>query len=73
MANRVLVTGGTGLIGTAINSVSKDAKYTANYEFKFIGSKDADLTDYEQIRKVFEQFKPTHIIHLGIYKNFHFY
>ena len=63
--NRVLVTGGTGLIGAAINSVSKDSKYSANYEFKFVGSKDADLTDYEQTRALFEQFKPTHVIHLG--------
>ena len=62
--NRVLVTGGTGLIGTAINAVSKDTAYSS-YEFKFIGSKEADLTSYEEIKRVFEQFKPTHLIHLG--------
>lgn len=63
--NRVLVTGGTGLIGTAIDRVWRDTKDASSYEFKFIGSRDADLTDYEQTKRVFEQFRPTHVIHLG--------
>lgn len=66
----VLVTGGTGLVGSAINRLSKDYKYN----FKFIGSKDYDLTDYSQVFKCFESFKPEYVIHLaacvgGLYKN----
>lgn len=62
---RILVTGGTGLIGSAINRVQHENASYAAYEFKFIGSKDADLTNFEQVNAVFEQFKPTHVIHLG--------
>ena len=37
----ILVTGGTGLVGKAIEEISN--KY--NYNFIFIGSKDCDLTN----------------------------
>ena len=62
---KVLVTGGTGLIGSAINRVRQaDARYS-QCEFKFIGSTDADLTSFEATNAIFETFKPTHVIHLG--------
>ena len=38
----ILVTGGTGLVGKAIESVIKDENYP-NEKWIFVGSKDADL------------------------------
>lgn len=40
---RVLVTGGTGLVGKALQTVTNDAKVTGEV-WIFVGSKDADLT-----------------------------
>lgn len=67
---RILITGGSGLVGTAIKAISKNH----NYEFKFLSSKECDLRDYEQTNKVFETYKPNYVIHLaanvgGLYKN----
>lgn len=42
MSKRVLVTGGTGLVGRAIEKVVKEQNRT-DEEWIFIGSKDADL------------------------------
>lgn len=67
----ILVTGGTGLVGTGIQYVleAKDDE-----QWIFVGSKDADLTDLHQVIALFNKHKPTHVIHLasvvgGIYKN----
>lgn len=43
MTFRVLVTGGTGLVGKAIEKVVAEDKQK-NEEWFFIGSKEADLT-----------------------------
>lgn len=40
---KVLVTGGTGLVGKAIQKVIEDENNT-NEEWIFVGSKEADLT-----------------------------
>lgn len=62
----VLVTGGTGLVGKAIAQViSSDDEKRPNEKWIFIGSKDADLSDVEQTRKLFAKHKPTHVIHLA--------
>ena len=66
----ILVTGGSGLVGSAIQSIVKD--YT--YYFIFLNSKKCDLTDYTQTKKVFDEIRPDYIIHLaacvgGLYKN----
>jgi nucleoside-diphosphate-sugar epimerase len=37
----------------------------ANEEWVFIGSRDCDLTDLEQTRKLFQRVQPTHVIHLA--------
>lgn len=41
--NKVLVTGGTGLVGKALEAVIENEK-PINEEWFFVGSKDADLT-----------------------------
>lgn len=69
----VLVTGGTGLVGKAIEAVAKQEN-RPNESFYFASSKDADLTSMDQTRALFERVKPTHCIHLaakvgGLFKN----
>ncbi len=62
---RVLVTGGTGLVGKAIewNHVNKP-KYP-DAKFIFLSSADADLRDLSQTMACFQKHKPTHVIHLA--------
>ncbi|XP_041646557.1 GDP-L-fucose synthase-like [Cheilinus undulatus] len=72
---RVLVTGGTGLVGRAIQHVVKEEGVAKEGgEWIFLSSKDADLTNMDETRAVFEKHKPTHVIHLaamvgGLFKN----
>ena len=61
---KILVTGGTGLVGYGIQSIQQ--KYP-NYEFMFLSSKDCDLSDYKQVNKLFEKEKPDFVIHLAAY------
>jgi len=63
----VLVTGGTGLVGNAIRHVIEDLGEinNANDKFIFLSSKEADLRIESDVRRVFEQYQPTHVIHLA--------
>jgi GDP-L-fucose synthase len=69
----VLVTGGTGLVGKAIEAVvNKEAN--PNEKWVFASSSDADLRDRESTRKLFQKVSPTHVIHLaamvgGLFRN----
>ncbi|XP_049925115.1 GDP-L-fucose synthase-like [Epinephelus moara] len=79
---RVLVTGGSGLVGKAIEHVvQEEGGKLEGEEWIFLSSKDADLVDAGQTRAVFEKYRPTHVIHLaakvgGLYlhmrENLHF-
>jgi len=67
----VLVTGGSGLVGNGIKSISNDYN---NLFFIFISSKEFDLLDLQQTKNMFESLKPNYVIHLaacvgGLYKN----
>jgi GDP-L-fucose synthase len=67
---KILVTGGTGLVGFAINKISKNY----NYDFLFLSSKDVNLENYEQTDNLFKNYSPDYVIHLaayvgGLYKN----
>jgi len=69
----ILVTGGTGLVGKAIEIVSKGDQQ-ANEAFVFLSSKDGDLRKLADVEAIFEKHKPTHCIHLaalvgGLFKN----
>ncbi|KAL6048276.1 GDP-L-fucose synthase, variant 2 [Balamuthia mandrillaris] len=73
---RILVTGGTGLVGRAIREcVEKEDPATCSQEsWIFLSSKDADLRSPAEARKVFEKHQPTHVIHLaarvgGLFEN----
>ena len=54
---RILVTGGTGMVGKYLQEILPDAKY--------IGSKDCDLLDSKQVDDLWGDYKPTNVIHLG--------
>ncbi|KAG6887964.1 hypothetical protein C0995_011357 [Termitomyces sp. Mi166 len=80
MATVVLVTGGTGLVGKAIQHVIETEPIGSRFGKKegetwiFASSKEGDLRDAEQTRILFEKYKPTHVIHLaalvgGLFKN----
>mmetsp|Transcript_4646 Transcript_4646/g.7039 ORF Transcript_4646/g.7039 Transcript_4646/m.7039 type:complete len:323 (-) Transcript_4646:172-1140(-) len=60
----VMVTGGSGLVGSAINDfVTANPK--ENQEWVFLSSKDGDLRDRKSTEAIFDKFKPTHVIHLA--------
>ena len=67
---KVLVTGGTGLVGNALQEIID----TTKYEPIFLSSKDCDLCDFNQTYQLFEKIQPTYVIHLaasvgGLFKN----
>jgi GDP-L-fucose synthase len=72
MTRRILVTGGSGLVGKAIQNHIK--KYNSPDEWIFLSSKDGDLRDRHQTLNIFQKYQPSHVIHLaamvgGLYKN----
>ncbi|VDM61863.1 unnamed protein product [Angiostrongylus costaricensis] len=60
----VLVTGGTGLVGKAIEKIVNMEQH-GDEKWIFIGSKDCDLCDLQSTRFLFEDVRPTHVIHLA--------
>jgi GDP-L-fucose synthase len=66
----ILITGGYGLVGSAIKKISSNY----NYDFIFLSSKDCDLTNYTTTLYTFSTFNPDYVIHLaacvgGLFKN----
>lgn len=66
MNTGLLVTGGTGLVGFAMRNIYPQAVY--------LGSHDYDLTKEDDVKAMFERYKPEHVIHLaamvgGIFEN----
>ena len=54
---KILVTGGSGLVGKHLNDILPEAIY--------ISSKDYDLTDLQQVRNMMNEYKPNSVIHLA--------
>lgn len=80
MTIKILVTGGTGLVGNGIQFALNEEKLRPvdplqdTEEWIFVGSKDADLTKSEEVTMLFEKHMPDYVVHLasmvgGIYKN----
>ena len=70
---KILVTGGSGLVGYGIQQIA--SQY--DYEFIFLSSKDCDLTNYEKTLKIFIKHNPDYVIHLaayvgGLFKNMNY-
>ena len=71
---RILVTGGSGLVGKAIEAVSSGVGDEDRHSFFFLSSSDADLTSYTETEAIFRKVNPTMVIHLaacvgGLFKN----
>ncbi len=69
---KILVTGGQGLVGKAIQKISEE--YRKKYQFHFLSSKECDLTDWNSISEFFVYYEPDYVIHLaacvgGLFKN----
>ena len=69
---KVLVTGGSGMVGRCIKEIIY--KKNISDEFIFLSSKDCDLTNYWQTTRLFDEIRPDCVIHLaacvgGLFKN----
>ena len=67
--DKILITGGSGLVGKAIQDIVK-----GNSKYIFTNSKDADLSDYQSCFNLLERHLPNKVIHLaanvgGLFKN----
>ena len=61
--SKVLVTGGSGLVGKALQKVICD---TGNsQEWIFLNSGHGDLRSFQETRRIFQTYQPTHVIHLA--------
>lgn len=80
MAAVILVTGGHGLVGSAIRHVVETEPPGSRFGKRegetwiFCKASDGDLRDPVQAKKLFDTYKPTHVIHLaalvgGLFKN----
>ena len=65
-AEVILVTGGSGLVGRAMQEVIA-ADLATGERWVFVGSKDADLADFESAQALFDRVKPTKVIHLAAF------
>ena len=54
---KILVTGGTGLVGTYLKKILPEATY--------VSSKDYNLLDKKDVQRMFSDIKPRKIIHLA--------
>ena len=75
MKKTVLITGSSGLVGMAFQNIAH--AYDCDYAFVFSTSSDADLTNYQETKILFDRAKPNYVIHLaacvgGLYKNMNF-
>ncbi len=65
----IIVTGGSGLVGKALQSLRND-----KYQWVFLSSKDGNLEDFTQADEIFVKYRPNIVIHLaanvgGLFKN----
>lgn len=63
--NVCLITGGTGLVGSAIKETINKKEVDTKFKFIYLSSKDADLRKFDSSRSVFDLYKPTHVINLA--------
>jgi len=61
----VLVTGGSGLVGSAIQEYVQKSGLDQQEKWIFLSSHDGDLRNREATDAIFQRFQPTHVIHLA--------
>ncbi len=62
MYKRILVTGSSAVLGTALKAVSRDFP---ERKFVFLSSKDCDLTDFRQTKLTIQKHDPDSVLHLA--------
>nr|CCC95920.1 unnamed protein product [Trypanosoma congolense IL3000] len=72
-SSTVLVTGGSGLVGRAVEAVQRRSTNLCG-QWIFLSSREADLRLMGATRSVFDTYRPSHVIHLaakvgGLYSN----
>jgi GDP-L-fucose synthase len=70
---KIIVTGGSGLLGSALKNIVTCAADTAN-TWVFLSSKECNLLDHGRVDELFGKEKPDYVIHLaaevgGLFKN----
>lgn len=60
MRNKILITGGSGMVGHAVQHTEP-----CGIESKYLSSKDVDLRDFNACDEMFRSVQPTHVIHLA--------
>lgn len=70
---KIIVTGATGMVGRSLRQIVENGKYE-NTTFYWIGSRDCDLSNWEDCKQLFTNIKPNIVIHLasrvgGLYDN----
>lgn len=63
MYNKILITGGSGMVGKSLQRLVKESDNENRYIF--ISSKTADLTDLKSTQKLFNDIRPDAVIHLA--------
>jgi len=71
---KVLISGGTGLVGSSIKELINSTLNKNENEYVFISTKDCDLRDKEEVNNIFYKIKPDIVVHLasivgGLYFN----
>jgi GDP-L-fucose synthase len=66
MLDIVLVTGGKGLVGQAVQDlVNSDNNF--NKKYIFLSRKDGNLEINSEVRNIFKKYNPSYVIHLAAY------
>jgi GDP-L-fucose synthase len=71
---KVLITGGSGLVGYAIKNICNEYD---THGYIFMSSKDCNLLNYQETFDYFNKIQPDYVIHLaakvgGLFKNMNF-
>lgn len=61
----VVVTGGSGLVGRAIQKVISEDPDAKNERWIFLTSKDGNLIERSDTEEIFRKHQPTHVVHLA--------
>ena len=63
---KILVTGGTGLVGTSLKNYIIKNNLDKIDEYIFLSSKECNLINYDETENIFQKIQPSHVIHLAV-------